>query len=123
MTKILIVEDDKDLSEAYRIVLEDAKFTIAQAYDGDEALSLAKTFKPNLVLLDLLMPKKSGKGFLKKYDRNKLHKNVKIVVFTNLQEPDEVDDIYALGVDRYFIKSWTGPKELIKIIKDALKSK
>lgn len=123
MTKILIVEDDKDLSDAYRIVLEDAKYSVKNAFNGKEALDISKTFDPDLILLDLLMPIKSGKDFLKEYNRNELHPEVRIVVFTNLQDSTEVDYIYDLGADKYFIKSWTGPTGLIKIIRETLNSK
>jgi DNA-binding response OmpR family regulator len=121
MTKILVVEDDKDLSAAYRMVLEKAKFRVERAYDGNEALTKAAEFAPDLILLDLLMPIKSGKEFLRAYKRNTDHPSVKVVVFTNLQDSKSVDDIYELGADKYFVKSWTGPTGLIKIVKDVLK--
>jgi DNA-binding response OmpR family regulator len=123
MTKILVVEDDKDLSEAYRIVLEKAKYQVERAYDGKEALHKATEFEPDLILLDLLMPIKSGKDFLRAYKRDTDHPKVKIVVFTNLQDAKSVDDIYELGADKYFVKSWTGPTGLIKIINDVLRAK
>lgn len=123
MTKILVVEDDNDLSEAYKIVLEKAKYQVERAFDGKEAMAKAAEFKPDLILLDLLMPIKSGKEFLKDYRRDKLHPKVKIVVFTNLQDSKGVDEAYELGADKYFVKSWTGPAGLVKIIKDVLKSK
>ena len=122
MANILLVEDDKDLIEAYAIVLEAAKHKIKKAYNGKQALSAAKEFDPDLILLDLLMPIKSGKDFLKEYKRDKAGKNVKIIVFSNLQDSDELEDVYSLGADRYIIKSWTGPHGLLKIVNEVLAS-
>jgi DNA-binding response OmpR family regulator len=123
MIKVLVVEDDKDLSEAYRMVLEKAKYQVERAFDGKEALAKAEQFKPDLILLDLLMPIKSGKQFLRAYRRNADHPGVKIVVFTNVQDTKGVDEAYELGADKYFVKSWTGPAGLIKIVKDVLRAK
>lgn len=120
MAKILLVEDDKDLIEAYALVLKASKHKIMKAYNGKEALSAVKEFKPELILLDLLMPIKSGKEFLKEYRRDKDHKSVKIIVFSNLQDSNELEDVYRLGADRYIIKSWTGPHGLLKIVDEVL---
>lgn len=120
MANILLVEDDKDLIEAYALVLKSAKHKIRKAYNGKQALAEAKDFDPDLILLDLLMPIKSGKEFLKEYKRKDKQKNVKIIVFSNLQDSDELEDVYSLGADRYIIKSWTGPHGLLKIVDEVL---
>ncbi len=120
MAKILLVEDDKDLIEAYALVLKAARHKIKKALNGKEALVAVKKFKPELILLDLLMPIKSGKEFLKEYQKNKDHKDVKIIVFSNLQDSNELEDVYKLGADRFIIKSWTGPHGLLKIIDEVL---
>lgn len=122
MAKILLVEDDKDLIEAYAIVLKSAKHDIDLAYNGNEALKAVTTFDPDLILLDLLMPIKSGKEFLKEYKQSKPKKKVKIIVFSNLQDTNELEDVYSLGADRYIIKSWTGPSGLLKIVDEVLAS-
>ncbi|MEI9914340.1 MAG: response regulator [Candidatus Saccharibacteria bacterium] len=123
MAKILLVEDDKDLIEAYALVLKAAKHKIEKAYNGKQALKAVKNFKPELILLDLLMPIKSGKEFLQEYQRDREHKDVKIIVFSNLQDSNELEDVYKLGADRYIIKSWTGPHGLLKIVDEVLASK
>lgn len=121
MANILLVEDDKDLIEAYAIVLSSAKHRIKKAYNGKEALQAVKDFNPDLILLDLLMPIKSGKEFLKEYRKDKSTKTVKVIVFSNLQDSDELEDVYNLGADRYIIKSWTGPHGLLKIVDEVLR--
>ncbi|HEY1645014.1 MAG TPA: response regulator [Candidatus Saccharimonadales bacterium] len=120
MANILLVEDDKDLIEAYALVLKAAKHNIKKAYDGKQALVAVKEFNPDLILLDLLMPVKSGKEFLKEYKKDKASKDVKIIVFSNLQDSNELEDVYSLGADRYIIKSWTGPHGLLKIVGEVL---
>src|ERR1700721_3042171 len=97
MANILLVEDDKDLIEAYALVLKSAKHKIKKAYNGQEALEAVKSFKPDLIILDLLMPIKSGREFLKEYKRDKDHREVKIIVFSNLQDTGELEDVYSLG--------------------------
>lgn len=120
MAKILLVEDDKDLIDAYALVLKAKKHKIKKAYNGKQALEVIKRFTPDLILLDLLMPVKSGKEFLKEYRKDKSHQSVKIIVFSNLQDSKELEDIYKLGADRYIIKSWAGPHGLLKIIDEVL---
>ena len=120
MAKILLVEDDKDLIEAYALVLKTAKHITEKAYNGKQALTAVKKFGPELILLDLLMPIKSGKEFLKEYRRSDKNKNVKIIVFSNLQDSKELEDVFNLGADRYIIKSWTGPHGLLKIVDEVL---
>jgi two-component system sensor histidine kinase/response regulator len=122
MANILLVEDDKDLIEAYAIVLQSAKHKIKKAYNGKEALLAVKEFSPDLILLDLLMPIKSGKEFLKEYKQDKKAKDVKVIVFSNLQDSNELEEVYNLGANRYIIKSWTGPHGLLKIVDEVLAS-
>jgi DNA-binding response OmpR family regulator len=116
MANILLVEDDLDLIAAYTIVLEAAHHNVRKAHNGDEALAAVKNYEPDLIILDLLMPIKSGKEFLKSYKRNTAHQKVKIVVFTNMQDAGEAEEVYELGADKYFVKSWTGPTGLLKIV-------
>jgi CheY-like chemotaxis protein len=71
MASILVVEDDKDLNQAYKLILEHEGHAVATAFNGEEALTLAETDEPDLILLDLLMPIMGGLDFLKHYDLTK----------------------------------------------------
>ncbi len=122
MANILIVEDDKDLNNAYSIILESDGYTVASAFDGKEALKLLKNFHPDLILLDLLMPIMGGLEFLQNYDLKNLHQNVKVLIFTNMENSPEVSDAYDLGAHRCIIKSWTAPHNLARVIQDSLQS-
>jgi two-component system, OmpR family, alkaline phosphatase synthesis response regulator PhoP len=122
VASILIVEDDKDLNNAYTIILNKEGYTVESAFDGQEALDKLKTFKPQLILLDLLMPIMGGLEFLKKFNL-KLYPNVKVLIFTNMENSPEVAEAYSLGAHRCIIKSWTAPHNLARVITDALESK
>lgn len=120
MAKILIVEDDKDLNNAYSIILKSVGHDVESAFDGKEALKKAEKYKPDLILLDLLMPIMGGLEFLKKYNLNEKHPNVKVLIFTNMENSPEVAESYQLGAYRCIIKSWTAPHNLAKVIADTL---
>lgn len=123
MANILIVEDDRDLNNAYRIILENEGYQVASAYDGKEALEKLKTFEPHLILLDLLMPIMGGLEFLQHYDLVNNHPDVKVLIFTNMENSPEVNEAYKLGAARCIIKSWTAPHNLAKVVSDTLQNK
>lgn len=123
MAKILIVEDDVDLNAAYKIILENEKHTVQSAFNGQEALKALKDFEPDLILLDLLMPIMGGLEFLQHYDLTKKHPDVRVLIFTNMENSPEVTEAYKLGAHRCIIKSWTAPQNLARVISDALQDK
>jgi len=120
MANILIVEDDKDLNFAYRLILEKEKHKVESAFNGEEALQKLKDFDADIILLDLLMPIKSGVEFLESYDIINEHPNVKILVFTNIDNAPEINEALRLGADKCIIKAWTSPQGLVKLISNML---
>lgn len=122
MAQILIVEDDPALNDAYTMILTKAGHDVSRAYSGEEALEKVKDGEPDLILLDLLMPKLDGVGFLKQYDVSKAHPNVKVIIFSNIDVQDKVEQAYALGAKKYILKAWSTPQQLIKIVNIVLKS-
>ncbi len=122
MARILVVEDDKDLNNAYCIILRHQGHEVVEAFDGKEALSKLTDFNPDLVLLDLLMPIMGGLEFLQKWDNAKRRK-VKVLIFTNMENSPEIAEAYKLGASRCIIKSWTAPHNLAKVISDTLNNK
>ena len=76
--------------------------------------------KPQLILLDLRMPVMDGVEFLKQYDVKDAHKDVKVIVFSNYDMQEEIDDAYRLGADRYVLKAWASPRELLQIVQDSV---
>jgi two-component system response regulator VicR len=120
VAKIFIVEDDQDLNAAYRMILTKEKYQVETAFNGDEALHKVEAFDPDLILLDLLMPVKSGVEFLQEYDVVNKHKNVKVLIFANLEHASEIHEAFRLGADQCVIKAWTAPQGLVKIVADVL---
>ena len=121
MAHILVVEDDKDLNNAYCIILRHEGYEVVAAFDGQEALQKLHTFKPDLILLDLLMPVMGGLEFLQKWSAGKSAKrNAKVLIFTNMENSPEVAEAYKLGADRCIIKSWTAPHNLAHVVGETL---
>lgn len=121
MKKILIVEDEKALNEAYQTILTKEGYKVSSALDGDEALEITELMEPDLILLDLRMPHIGGIEFLKKYELKKKHPKVKVIVFSNLDTQSEIDEAYELGAQTYMLKAWASPKELARLVKETLK--
>lgn len=119
VANILIVEDDKDLNNAYSIILSSQDHVVESAFDGQEALDKLNSFKPDLILLDLLMPIMGGLEFLQHFDL-KTHPEVKVLIFTNMENSPEVTESYKLGAHRCIIKSWTAPHNLSRVVNEAL---
>ncbi len=121
--KILVVEDEQTLSEAYDFILSNAGYTVKVANDGQDALDQTTRFEPDLILLDLRMPRVGGIEFLKQYNLTHDHPKVQVIVFSNLDTQKEIDEAYQLGAHRYIVKAWASPKELLNIVSDTLNAK
>lgn len=121
--RILVVEDEISLSDAYHMLLKQAKYDVKVAHDGKEALDLAESHQPDLILLDLRMPVLDGVGFLKQYDIIHKHPDVKVIVFSNYDMQDEIDEAYRLGAERYILKAWASPREILNLVRDVLSQK
>ena len=118
MAQILIVEDEQALHEAYKMILEKENHTVYSAFNGQEALDVLGKETPDLILLDLRMPKMNGLDFLRKFDKQS--QNIKIIIFSNFDAQQEIEEAYKLGADRYILKAWASPKELVKVVNDEL---
>ena len=121
MAKILIVEDEKSLAQAYQTILEQHGYQTAISYDGEEALEVVAKEKPDLILLDMKMPKMNGLEFLRRLDKEKAN-DTKFRVFSNLDIQADIDEAFRLGAKRYLLKYWAAPQDLVKVVKEGLKS-
>lgn len=119
---ILVVEDEHTLNEAYQVILRKAGYIVKSAFDGKEALNALSTYEPDLILLDLRMPNMDGLEFLHHYDVTHRHPDVKIIIFSNYDMQAEIDEAYQQGADRYILKAWASPKELLTLVKATLDS-
>jgi DNA-binding response OmpR family regulator len=118
--KVLIVEDDKKLQSVFEIILKKEGHDTAVANDGEDALAKAEEFKPDLILLDIMMPNKDGIGFLRDYKAQHRIKPPKIIIFSNLEHVENLDEAYRLGATRYMLKAATTPKDLLALVKQTL---
>jgi DNA-binding response OmpR family regulator len=119
---MLIVEDDEVLLRALYLTFHEGDYTIATASDGDTGLKMAERLKPDLILLDLLLPKISGFDFLKYIKANPALKKIPVIVLSNLGDEDDITKTKALGALDYFIKATTDLGELKNKIDKLLKS-
>lgn len=123
MAKILIVEDETILNDAYGIILKNEKHTVRQVFDGQAALEAIQEESQDLILLDLRMPKMDGVELLKNLDLPKNYPKTKVIVFSNYDVQEDIDKAFELGATRYMLKAWASPKELVRVVKDTLKNK
>lgn len=122
MANILIVEDEATLNDAYGIILRQQKHDVRQVFDGRAALDAVNEAAPDLILLDLRMPVMSGIEFLKALDPAKTHPHMKIIIFSNYDVQDDIDEAFKLGATRYMLKAWASPKELVRLVNDTIKT-
>ncbi|OGE73717.1 MAG: hypothetical protein A3C49_00700 [Candidatus Doudnabacteria bacterium RIFCSPHIGHO2_02_FULL_42_25] len=119
-TKILIVEDEEILLTALAEELKQEGFDAVGAKDGEEGVAKAASEMPDLILLDLVMPKLDGIGALKQLKENDQTKNIPVVILTNLSDYDKVSDALSLGAMDYLVKANYRLEELVSKIKTVL---
>ena len=103
--KILLVEDDMALAAVYRSRLEIEGFDVREVHNGEDALSATVEYHPDLILLDVMMPKISGFDVLDILRNTPETANVRIVMLTALSQPKDIERAESLGVDDYLVKS------------------
>ncbi|MFZ1487718.1 MAG: response regulator [Candidatus Saccharimonas aalborgensis] len=103
--KILLVEDDTALAAVYRSRLELEGFEINEVNNGEDALSAAMSYKPDLILLDAMMPKISGFDVLDILRNTPETTNIRVIMLTALSQPKDKERAEQLGVDDYLVKS------------------
>lgn len=103
--KILLVEDDDSLATVYLTRLETEGFEVRRVANGEEALSVAIEYKPQLVVLDAMMPKVSGFDVLDILRNTPETANVKVIMLTALGQDSDIERAKQLGVDEYLVKS------------------
>jgi CheY-like chemotaxis protein len=118
--KILIIEDELVLQDAYRHILMHMGYEVAVASNGIEGIEKLDTFKPHLILLDVLMPRLDGVGFLQQSDLRQKHPHIKVIACTNLSDQMTADQMLAYGANRQVLKSGLSPSQLAALVKELL---
>ena len=120
MAKIRVVDDEPDTVDLVKLVLETEGYQTSVAYNGEEALEMIKIDKPDLVLLDIMMPKMDGWAIRKKIIDNEETRDIPIVMLTAKAQPiDKMIGLHVVGVTDYITKPF-GRQELIDSVKKAL---
>lgn len=120
MAKILIIEDDSLMVRMYKKIFEFEKYEVETATDGEEGLKKARSSKPTLILLDIMMPKMNGIQVLEKLKANPETKGIPVVILTNLSGQVDAETALKMGAVKYIIKSEHKPEEVTKMIKGIL---
>ena len=120
MKKILFVEDESALQKTFGERLSPEDYEVISALDGEIGLRLAKTKKPDLILLDLILPKVNGFEVLKELKEEKETKDIPVIVLTNLEGIGDVDKAIELGATTYLVKAQYSLEELVEKIKKVL---
>jgi CheY-like chemotaxis protein len=103
--RVLLVEDDRFLRRACEISLRQRGFAVTTAADGEEALRNVRAEPPDLILLDLLMPKMTGIEVLKTLRAEEATREIRVLILSNSSREQDVEEIKTLGVSGYFVKA------------------
>jgi DNA-binding response OmpR family regulator len=118
--KILLVEDDSFLLNMYATKFELENFDVVVAEDGEKGIRMAKTEKPDIILLDIMLPKIDGFDVLKALKKSQETSNLPVILLTNLSQKDDIDKGLALGAVDFLIKAHFMPSEVVEKIKKIL---
>lgn len=118
--KILLVEDDNFIVDMYTTKFELEGFRIVTAEDGQKGLEMAKAEKPDIILLDILMPKMDGFAVIEQLKKDDETKNIPVVLLTNLGQKEDIKKGFELGAVGYLIKAHFMPSEVVDKIKKIL---
>lgn len=120
---ILIIEDEVDLREALKTVFSYDGYYVSIASDGEMGLQMALSGKPDIILLDVLMPKMDGISVLKKLRADEWGKTVKVIVLTAVDDLEKVAEIISAGSDGYIMKTHVTVSTIAQKVKEKLESK
>ena len=120
-TKILIIEDDTFIMDMYRTKFEMAGYKILMAEDGNKGIKMIKENKPDLVILDVIMPQIDGFEVLKTIKMDSNLKDIPVILLTNLGQKENIEDGLKLGADDYVIKAHFTPEEVVGKVEKVLK--
>lgn len=115
---ILIVEDDVFLSDLYKTKFNLEGFKVSTAFDGEKGIEMVGKVKPDIVLLDLILPKKSGFEVLEAVRTNEVTSDLPVILLTNLSQKEDVKKGLKLGANDYLIKAHFMPSEVVDKIRE-----
>jgi len=120
--KILSIEDEERLQNMFKKLFEEEGYEFFSAYDGETGLKMAEEKKPDLILLDLVLPKKDGFETLKEIKSNHCLASVPVIVLTNLETARDVEKAISLGAHTYLVKTNYSLSEVVQKAEEALET-
>jgi DNA-binding response OmpR family regulator len=120
MTKVAIIEDDAAISQMYRIKFEAEGYEVETAENGKLGLELAEKMKPNIILLDLMMPVMTGEEMLAALRKTDWGATIKVIILTNRGEQEIPPEVKELGVDALILKAAMTPRQVAELVKAKL---
>ena len=122
MPKIAIIEDDQAISQMYRFKFEADGYEVETAENGLLGLELTKNMKPDIILLDLMMPEMNGDEMLAELRKSTWGKNIKVVILTNKGEQEIPSEVKTLGVSAVILKADMTPRQVAELVQKQLKA-
>ena len=120
MSSIAIVEDDQAIAQMYRIKFEDEGYSVQTADNGKAGILLIETMKPDIVLLDIMMPEMNGDAVLEKLRSVPWGKDLKVIILTNMGEQEAPPKLKELGVLAFIVKAEMTPRQVADLVKKHL---
>lgn len=120
--KIAIIEDDQAISQMYRIKFEAEGYSVETAENGKLGLELCEKMRPEIILLDLMMPEMTGDIMLDRLRKTTWGKNIKVVILTNMGEQEIPESVKKLGVSAVILKADMTPRQVAELVKKQLGS-
>jgi DNA-binding response OmpR family regulator len=122
MAKIAIIEDETAIAEMYRFKLEQAGYEVRCSPNGKSGFEMVETFRPDLILLDLMMPEMGGAEMLAKLRATEWGTSIKVIILTNISEGSEPTELHTLGIASYVVKANYTPAQVAEIATKVLKA-
>lgn len=119
--KIIVVEDEEAIASMYEYKLQSTGFKVKVAGNGEEGLIVAETFRPDLILLDIMMPIMNGAEMLEKLRHTDWGAQIHVIVLTNLSKDEAPHGLRFLNVDRYIVKAHHTPSQVVDMVSETLK--
>lgn len=120
MSKIAIIEDDQAISQMYRIKFESEGYQVETAPNGKVGLALLEEMRPDIVLLDIMMPEMNGDEVLQKIRSTEWGKKIKVIILTNMGEQEAPSALKGLDVSAFIVKAEMTPRQVADKVKKHL---
>lgn len=119
--KVLIVEDEEALSSVLQEKFNNEGYETKIARDGEEVLGLAESFRPDMILLDLILPKKDGLAVLAELKANPKLKTMPVIVLSNLSGDESIKKALSLGAEDYYVKTQHPISEIVEKVEESIR--